>query len=88
MKHEDNKAARLRGIVEWRIKKMDWYYDLADKERVSDPETSDIHARMGDEMLKQIEAIQEASLIFGYEFKIIDAFLDKGSKMSEVRRVR
>lgn len=88
MKYELNVVARLREAVEWRVKKMDHYYNLSSKERVSDPEVSDTHARLGDEMLGQIEAIKEASLIFGYSFDIIDASLDEGSKMSEVRRVR
>lgn len=88
MKHETNAVIRLREAVEWRIKKMDHYYNLSSKERVSDPEVSDMHARLGDEMLGQIEAIREVSLIFGYRFDIIDAYPDKGSKMSEVRRLR
>lgn len=88
MKYESNVVARLREAVKWRIKKMDYYYDLSSKERVSDPKVSDIHARLGDEMLGQIEAIREVSLIFGYKFSVIDASIDEGSKMSEVRRVR
>lgn len=88
MKRELNVVARLREVVEWRIKKMDHYYNLSSKERVSDPEVSDMHARLGDEMLGQIEAIREVSLIFGYKFSVIDASPDEGSKMSEVRRVK
>lgn len=88
MKHETNIAIRLREAVEWRVKKMDHYYNLSSKEKVSDPEVSDMHARLGDEMLGQIEAIREVSLIFGYRFDIIDVSPDIGSKMSEVRRLR
>ena len=88
MKHETNVVIKLREAVEWRIKKMDHYYKLSSKERVSDPKVSDMHARLGDEMLGQIETIREVSLIFGYRFSVIDASPDKGSKMSEVRRLK
>lgn len=77
-------AANLKKMVNARIKDMDRLYHMAEDERISDPEISEIHARKADEIMGQLMTIRETVQLFGLSFDIVENN-DGDSRMTDIQ---
>ena len=77
-------AANLKKMVNARIKDMDRLYHMAEDERISDPEVSEIHARKADEIMGQLMVIRETVQLFGLSFDIVENN-DGDSRMTDIQ---
>lgn len=77
-------AANLKKMVNARIKDMDRLYHMAENERISDPEVSEIHARKADEIMGQLMVIKETVQLFGLSFDVVENN-DGDSRMTDIQ---
>ena len=59
----------IRELARSKLTDMEYYYKMAEKKKISDPEISKIYNEKGDIMSDQLDLIKYVSRIFGVKFE-------------------